>query len=70
MDYKSEITRILKLHELDLKDFSKKIGASYGYIRFIMKPSEIRTVLWQRAFLFGYELGKSVEVEKKSTATQ
>lgn len=58
MDYRDEIKQILELHGLNLREFSDLTGLSYDYVRFLMKPSEIRVVHWQRLFVYGYELGK------------
>jgi len=71
MDYRIEIRRILDLHDISLKKFSDDSGLSYGYVRKLLKPSEINGVHWQRLFVLGYELGRdSLELKKKSTATQ
>ena len=64
MDYNKEIRQVLKINGLSLRKFSEKLGSSYQYVRFIMKPSEIRTVLWQKAFMVGYELGKLSKEDK------
>lgn len=58
MDYKEELRRIMEIEGLNSREMSEKLGMSYGYFRNMMMPSEIRVVIWMKAFVEGYKLNK------------
>ncbi|MFK7947844.1 MAG: hypothetical protein AB8G11_09650 [Saprospiraceae bacterium] len=60
---RDKIKAIMDLHDLGKADMLRMFMLSDGTWRNVMRKGNYRVVMWQRAFLEGYELGK-----KKSDA--
>lgn len=64
---RDKIISIMEVHGLDKRDMLRKLLLRDGSWRNVMRKGNDKSVMWQRAFVEGYELGRSsVECSKKN----